>query len=68
MRAVTPGASGGRYVPDADRVDDEFPRVVVFAQERTRPLAQVAARVPCPYRPSTVLRASRPTVLSFSSR
>jgi hypothetical protein len=68
MRAVTPAASGGRYVPDADRADDEFPRVVVFAQERTRPLAQVAGRFPYPYRPSTVLRTSRPTVLSFSSR
>jgi hypothetical protein len=68
MRAVTPAASGGRYVPDADRADDEFPRVVVFAQERTRPLAHVAGRVLYSYRPSTVLRTSRPTVLSFGSR
>jgi hypothetical protein len=68
MRAVPPGASGGRYVPGADRVDDEFPHVVVFAQERNRPLAHVAWRVPYPYRPSTVLRTARSTVLSFSGR
>ena len=68
MRVVTPAASGGSYVPDLDRAGAEFPRVVVFAQERTRPLARVVGRVTYPYRPSTVLRTSRPTVLSFGSR